>query len=69
MTNNWQPIKTIPNNTAIDLFIKSTLNPKYGRRSTHIAYTGGVFYGKGVPESKYGEYASHWMYIPEPPKD
>lgn len=69
MTNTWQPIETIPDNMVVDLFIKSTLNPEYGRRATHIANVGGRYFGRGVPETEYGEYASHWMYIPEPPKD
>ena len=62
----WQPIETMPNDRAVDVWIKGD-NPDYGRRATNLCVVGGKWYGNGIPETKYGEYASHWMHMPASP--
>ena len=64
----WQPISTIPDCKCVDIWVKSKYSETYGVRRTNVAYVEGKFYGS-VPEEQYGEYASHWMFTPDPPKD
>lgn len=69
INTTWQPINTIPHNKVVDIWIKSKHQTHYGRRATNICWVGGSFYGDAPPMFEYSEYASHWMPLPEPPKD
>lgn len=64
----WQPISTIPERKLLDIWIKSKDSETYGRRLTNVVYVDGKFCGS-APEEKYGEYASHWCLVPDPPED
>ena len=66
---NWQPIETLPEAVAVDLWIKSVNNPNYGRRAVDACRIDDKWFGKDFPNEEYGEYASHWMRIALPPLD
>ena len=64
----WQPIETMPEDKAVDVWVKSRDNPDYSRRACHVARIAGIWYGEDMPVARYGEYASHWMPLPAAPK-
>lgn len=65
----WKPISTAPNQKAFDAWIASENNPEYGRRACGVLLVDGEWFGDGKPDKRYGEYATHWMPLPEaPPK-
>jgi len=65
----WQPIETAPEHKCVDMWVKSHDNPNFGRRAVDVAKVDGKWYGCNLlPDSKYGEYASHWMPLPAGPK-
>lgn len=65
----WQPIKTIPQEKAVDVWIVSEGNPGYGRRGTHVCLVGNEWFGTDAPDRRWGEYATHWMPLPAPPSE
>lgn len=66
----WKPIETAPKDgTSFDIWVKSTKNPDYGVRMTGVCFSGSVIWGRCVPNSSFGQYASHWMPLPQPPKE
>jgi len=64
----WQPIETMPEDKAVDVWVKSRDNQDYSRRACHVAIIAGIWYGEDMPVARYGEYASHWMPLPPPPE-
>ena len=65
---SWQPIETCPENQAIDIWVKSTENPDFGRRACDMHFDGLGFFGLNAPSKAWGEYASHWMPVTKPPE-
>jgi hypothetical protein len=67
LPTGWQPIEKAPQETAVDLWCKSTHHKDYGRRVTRVCLVGDTWYGPGLPDVALGEYASHWMPLPKAP--
>jgi hypothetical protein len=63
----WQSIEKAPQETAVDLWCKSTHHKDYGRRVTRVCLVGDTWYGPGLPDVALGEYATHWMPLPKAP--
>jgi hypothetical protein len=63
----WQPIEKAPQKMAVDLWCKSKHCKDYGRRVTNVCLVGDAWYGSGLPNATFGEYASHWMALPKAP--
>lgn len=64
--NTWQPINTLPENTLIDIWVKSTHNPMYGVRMTDVHVSNNKWYGLRIPNPEFGEYVSHWLIVDRP---
>ena len=61
---NWRPIETMPEQLAVDVWIRSSNNENYGRRACHVCVVDGNWFGKDAPQFQFGEYPTHWMNIP-----
>lgn len=64
---SWQPIETMPERLAADVWIVSEGNENYGRRACGVCMVAGEWFGEGTPKAQYGEYATHWMKMPDRP--
>ena len=68
--SGWMPIETAPKDgTGFDVWVKSTKNAGYGVRMTNVYYSQGVICGMRYPDASFGEVATHWMPLPESPKE
>ena len=65
--SKWQPIETMPEKIAVDVWIRSERVSGYGRRATGVCRIGDRWFGNYLPDPDYGEYPTHWMLLPAPP--
>lgn len=63
---DWQPITTAPHDRLIDIWIKSTENPEFGRRAINVYFVNRVLIGNDLPNKNLGEYAAYWKSISRP---
>lgn len=69
-SHQWQPIETAPKDGRyFDILVRHKTNQDYAIRMCNVYYKNGVICGTRFPREDNGEYATHWMQEPQPPKD